>query len=272
MQTSFALFHGAFEREKSMKLVILAGGLGSRLSEETHLKPKPLVEIGGMPIIWHIMKIYSEYGIKEFIICLGYKGFLIKEFFQNYHLYSTDVTVSVGKGTKFHNDVSDDWSITMVDTGHATQTGGRLKRIQNYIGKEDFCLTYGDGLGDVNIGSLLKFHQAHKSIATVTATHPSPRYGALKLNGTMVEKFYEKPIAESGWINGGFFIMRPQIFDYIEGDYTLLEQEPLQNLARDGQLQAFFHHGFWQPMDTLREKNILEELWQSGNAPWKNWD
>lgn len=254
-----------------MKLVILAGGLGSRLSEETQVKPKPLVEIGGMPIIWHIMKLYSEFGIKEFVICLGYKGHLIKEFFRNYHLYSSNVTVEVGKSVKFHNETYDDWSITMVDTGHSTQTGGRLKRVQNYLGNEDFCLTYGDGLGDVDIGELLNFHRAHRQIATVTATHPTARFGALGLNGTKVEEFIEKPISESGWINGGFFVMRPQIFDYIDGDDTLLEQEPMRNLARDGELQAFFHHGFWQPMDTLREKNILEELWTSGAAPWKNW-
>jgi glucose-1-phosphate cytidylyltransferase len=255
-----------------MKLVILAGGLGSRLSEETQVKPKPLVEIGGMPIIWHIMKIYSEFGIKDFVICLGYKGHLIKEFFHNYHLYSSNVTVEVGKGVKFHNESYDDWSITMVDTGHSTQTGGRLKRVQDYLGDEDFCLTYGDGLGDVNIGELLSFHKAHRRIATVTATHPTARFGALGLNGTKVEEFIEKPISEAGWINGGFFVMRPQIFDYIDGDHTLLEQEPMRNLARDGELHAFFHHGFWQPMDTLREKNILEDLWTSGEAPWKNWN
>jgi len=255
-----------------MKLVILAGGLGSRLSEETQIKPKPLIEIGGMPIIWHIMKIYSYYGIKNFIICLGYKGYLLKEFFTNYRLYSNDVTVDTAGNLKFHNNSSEDWSVTLVDTGQNTQTGGRLKRVKEFIGKEDFCLTYGDGLGNVDISELINFHNQHKRIATVTATHPSPRYGALSLDGTLVEKFDEKPVSEAGWINGGFFVLRHEVFDYIDGDTTALELEPLQNLASDRELHAFFHNGFWQPMDTLREKNILEELWQSGKAPWKIWD
>jgi glucose-1-phosphate cytidylyltransferase len=254
-----------------MKLVILAGGLGSRLSEETTLRPKPLVEIGGMPIIWHIMKYYSYFGFKEFLICLGYKGHLIKDYFHRYHLLKNDLTIEIGKGIEFHNDVADDWSVTLVDTGISTQTGGRLKRIREFIGEENFCLTYGDGLGDVDIDALLNFHKSHGKIVTVTAVHPPARFGALRLSGTRVEQFVEKPTSESGWINGGFFAMKPQIFDFIEGDSTALEQSPLQTLAKVGELQAFFHEGFWQPMDTLREKNLLQELWDSEKAPWKVW-
>lgn len=254
-----------------MKAVILAGGLGSRLSEETQIKPKPLVSIGNMPIIWHIMKIYSHYGITEFVICLGYKGLLLKEFFSNYHLYANDLTVQVGKGLTYHGERAEDWSITLVDTGDHTQTGGRLKRVRDFIGDDDFCMTYGDGLADINIAELIAFHKSHGAHATVTATHPTARFGALSLIGDKVEAFVEKPVAESGWINGGFFVLKPSVLDYIDGDMTLWEQEPMRNLAQEGQLRAFFHGGFWQPMDTLREKTMLEELWLSGNAPWKIW-
>lgn len=254
-----------------MKAVILAGGLGSRLSEETQIKPKPLVSIGHMPIIWHIMKIYSHYGIKEFIICLGYKGLLIKEFFANYHLYANDLTVQVGKGLTYHGERAEDWNITLVDTGDDTQTGGRLKRVRDFVGDDDFCMTYGDGVADVNISELIAFHQSHGAHATVTATHPTARFGALSLDGDKVEAFVEKPVTESGWINGGFFVLKPSVLDYIDGDETLWEQEPMRNLAEDGQLRAFFHEGYWQPMDTLREKAMLEELWMSGDAPWKVW-
>ncbi len=254
-----------------MKLVILAGGLGSRLSEETQVKPKPLVSVGNMPIIWHIMKIYSHYGINDFVICLGYKGHMIKEFFNSYHLYANDLTVQVGKGVTYHGERAENWNITLVDTGDHTQTGGRLKRVRDYLGDDDFCMTYGDGVANVEIDRLLAFHKSHDAIATVTATHPTARFGALSLNGNTVEAFIEKPVSESGWINGGFFVLNPSVFDYIGGDGTLLEQEPMRNLASDGQLKAFFHDGFWQPMDTLREKALLEDLWMSGKAPWKVW-
>lgn len=254
-----------------MKLVILAGGLGSRLSEETQIKPKPLVSIGNMPIIWHIMKIYSYFGITDFIICLGYKGMLIKEFFANYHLYANDLTLQVGRGLTYHGERAEDWNITLVDTGDHTQTGGRLRRVRDFVGDDDFCMTYGDGLADVNISELIAFHKSHGAYATVTATHPTARFGALSLDGDKVEAFVEKPVMESGWINGGFFVLNPSVLDYIDGDETLWEQEPMRSLAEDGQLRAFLHEGFWQPMDTLREKTMLEELWMSGDAPWKIW-
>ena len=254
-----------------MKLVILAGGLGSRLSEETQVKPKPLVSVGNMPIIWHIMKIYSHYGINDFVICLGYKGHMIKEFFNSYHLYANDLTVQVGKGVTYHGELAENWNIALVDTGDLTQTGGRLKRVRDYLGDDDFCMTYGDGVANVKIDRLLAFHKSHDAIATVTATHPTARFGALSLNGDTVEAFIEKPVTESSWINGGFFVLNPSVFDYIGGDDTLWEQEPMRNLASDGQLKAFCHDGFWQPMDTLREKTLLEDLWMSGKAPWKVW-
>ena len=255
-----------------MKLVILAGGLGSRLSEETHLKPKPLVEIGGMPMIWHIMKYYSHFGFREFIICLGYKGYLIKDYFHRYHLMRNDLTIDIGKRIEFLNDEAEDWSVTLVDTGNSTQTGGRLKRVKSFLGEEDFCLTYGDGLGDVDINALLDFHNSHNKIVTVTAVHPPARFGALGLTGTKVDEFVEKPTSGSGWINGGFFVMSPQVLDLIVDDHSIFEREPMEQLSQQQQLHAFVHNDFWQPMDTLRDKNHLEELWATNKAPWKIWN
>ena len=255
-----------------MQLVILAGGLGSRLSEETSTRPKPLVEIGGMPILWHIMKIYATHGVKEFIICLGYKGYMIKEFFSNLRLHSSDITISANGNIEYHGDPDNDWTITMVDTGSPTQTGGRLLRVSDYIKGPDFFMTYGDGLGNVDITELNKFHQQNDCLATVTATRPTARFGALELDGMLVNAFKEKPVAEGGWINGGFFVLSREVLNYISDDQTLWEQEPMRELAAKRQLAAFKHDGFWQPMDTLREKQLLEELWASGRAPWKVWD
>ena len=256
-----------------MKVVILAGGFGTRLSEETHLKPKPMVEIGGKPILWHIMKIYSAYGFNEFIICLGYKGYIIKEFFANYFLYMADVTIDLGTNSiEVHNAKAEPWKVTLVDTGLCTQTGGRIKRIQPYIGNETFMLTYGDGVADVDIKKLLEFHKSHGKYATVTAVQPPGRFGGLILNsGNQVLAFKEKPKGDGAWINGGFFVLEPQVFDYIEGDDTPWEAEPLMRLAEEGQLMAYKHTGFWQCMDTLRDKKYLEKLWDSGKAPWKVW-
>ncbi len=254
-----------------MKAVILAGGLGSRLLEETQSRPKPMVEVGGMPIIWHILKIYAYHGIKEFIICLGFKGPQIKEFFANYDLSLRDMTITIGGGIDWLSDPIDDWKITLVDTGLHTQTGGRLKCIKPYLDDDIFCMTYGDGLSDIDIGSLVKFHKEHKKLATVTAVQPTARFGALELEGNTVKSFVEKPISEGGWINGGFFVLHPDALDYIEGDKTIWEQEPMRKLAKDDQLQAFFHKGFWQSMDNLREKKVLEELWETGEAPWNVW-
>jgi glucose-1-phosphate cytidylyltransferase len=255
-----------------MQLVILAGGLGSRLSEETTVKPKPLVEIGGMPIIWHIMKIYEHYGVKDFIVCLGYKGYLIKEFFSNLRLHSSDITIKPNGEIIFYGSPSNDWSITLVETGPLTQTGGRLMRVRDYIKGDNFFMTYGDGLGDVDIKKLYQKHMDSACLATVTAARPLARFGALELDGDKVTAFVEKPVSEGGWINGGFFVLNKNALDYIRGDETLWEQEPMRNLAQDGQLIAFEHHGFWQPMDTQREKQFLESLWSSGKAPWKVWD
>ncbi|MCD6489606.1 MAG: glucose-1-phosphate cytidylyltransferase [Thermodesulfobacterium sp.] len=256
-----------------MKVVILAGGFGTRLSEETHLKPKPMVEIGGKPILWHIMKIYSAYGFNEFIICLGYKGYMIKEFFANYFLYMADVTIDLtNNNIEVHNAKAEPWKVTLVDTGLYTQTGGRIKRIQPYIGNETFMLTYGDGVADVNVKELLEFHERHGKYATVTAVQPPGRFGGLILNGgEKVLAFKEKPKGDGAWINGGFFVLEPEIFDYIEGDDTPWEREPLEALAKEGQLMAYKHRRFWQCMDTLRDKNYLEKLWNSGKAPWKVW-
>ena len=250
-----------------MKLVILAGGLGSRLSEETQVKPKPLVSVGNMPIIWHIMKFYSHYGINDFIICLGYKGHMIKEFFNSYHLYASDLTVQVGKGITYHGERAENWNITLVDTGDHTQTGGRLKRVRDYLGDDDFCMTYGDGVANVDINKLLAFHKSHNAFATVTATHPTARFGALSLSGDTVEAFIEKPVNESGWINGGFFVVEPAFFDLIAGDSTLLEREPLEQATKAGELMAYRHDGFWHCMDTKRDHDLLESLWVKG-APW----
>ena len=254
-----------------MKVVILAGGMGSRLSEETDLKPKPMIEIGGKPIIWHIMKIYSKYNVNDFVICLGYKGYLIKEYFANYFLHMSDVTIDIQNNKlEIHRINSEPWKITLIDTGEDTMTGGRIKRIQKYI-DGTFCLTYGDGLGDIDISKLIEFHKKSGLLATITAVQSPGRYGALHLKNNNVTRFQEKPPDDSSSINGGFFIFEPGIFDYIKDDSTIFEREPLENLAKDNQLGAYRHNGFWQPMDTLRDKNKLEELWSGKNAPWKIW-
>ncbi|OQA34687.1 MAG: Glucose-1-phosphate cytidylyltransferase [Betaproteobacteria bacterium ADurb.Bin341] len=256
-----------------MKAVILAGGLGTRISEESVSRPKPMIEIGGMPILWHIMKIYSAHGINEFIVCCGYKGYIIKEYFANYFLHMSDVTFDMQKNEmQVHHRYAEPWRVTLVDTGEATMTGGRLKRVADYLKEEEsFCFTYGDGVSDVDIGASIRFHQQHGKLATVTAVQPAGRYGALDMSGQNVNGFVEKPRGDGGWINGGFFVLSPACLPYIQGDATSWESEPLGNLARDGELMAFEHTGFWQPMDTLREKNMLEDLWQSGSAPWKVW-
>lgn len=254
-----------------VKAVILAGGQGTRITEETYLRPKPMIEIGGKPILWHIMKIYSAYGINDFIICLGYKGYMIKEYFTNYFLHMSDVTIDIQKNDiEIHQMKAEPWKITLVDTGENTMTGGRIKRIEKYI-DETFCMTYGDGLADLNIASTLSFHKKNKLFATLTAVQPPGRFGALQIKKNQVVKFQEKPQGDSSWINGGFFVFEPNVMDYICGDETILEGEPLENLAKKRQLGVFKHNGFWQPMDTLRDKNRLEELWASRKAPWKIW-
>ncbi|MEV2868291.1 glucose-1-phosphate cytidylyltransferase [Paenibacillus larvae] len=256
-----------------MKVVILAGGFGTRISEESHLKPKPMIEIGDKPILWHIMKIYSYYGYHDFIICLGYKSYLIKEYFAHYYLFDSDVTFRLGENESIvHNHAAEPWTITLVETGRDTMTGGRIKAIQKYVGNEPFMMTYGDGVSDIDIGELVKFHQAHGKLSTVTATQPQGRFGALDVTeDNCVTGFQEKPKGDGGWINAGFFVLQPEVFDYIEGKQTSFEREPLESLARDEQLAAFKHKGFWQPMDTLRDKNYLEQLWNSGQAAWKKW-
>jgi glucose-1-phosphate cytidylyltransferase len=255
-----------------MKAVILAGGLGTRIAEESHLKPKPMIEIGNKPILWHILKIYSHYGINDFVICLGHKGYVIKEYFANYFLHMSDVTFDMANNSmEVHQNQAEPWRVTLVDTGEQTMTGGRLKRVREYLGNESFCFTYGDGVSDVNIAELVKFHESRKVLATVTATQPPGRFGAMHIEGTRVASFVEKPEGDGSWINGGFFVLSPRALDYIEGDDTLWEREPLERLARDGQLSAFKHTGFWRPMDTLRDKNDLEALWASGKAAWKVW-
>jgi len=253
-----------------MKAVILAGGLGSRISEETSMRPKPMIEIGGKPILWHIMKTYAAHGINEFIICCGYKGYVIKEYFANYFLHMSDVTFDM-KNNKMevHQNNAEPWKVTLVDTGEATMTGGRLKRVRQYLDDEDFCFTYGDGVSDINITDLLKFHRTHGNLATLTGVQPPGRFGSLKLKGTKVSSFEEKPYGDGGWINGGFFVLSTKVIDYIDDDSTFWEREPMEKLALDGQLSAYLHAGFWQPMDTLRDKNHLEELWLSDKAPWK---
>jgi glucose-1-phosphate cytidylyltransferase len=257
-----------------MKVVILAGGMGTRISEETISRPKPMVEIGGKPILWHIMKIYSHYGFHEFIICLGFKGYLIKEYFSNYFLHLSDVTFDMQSNSmKVHQQYAEPWKVTLVDTGMETMTGGRIKRIAPYVGKETFMLTYGDGVSDVNITDLLQYHKSHGKWATVTATQPSGRFGALNINTRgEVASFHEKPAGDGSWINGGFFILEPPVLDLISGDDTTFEQEPLEQLARESRLMAYKYDGFWYAMDTLRDKNHLEQLWQSGRAPWKVWE
>ena len=257
-----------------MRAVILAGGLGTRISEETHLKPKPMVEIGGRPILWHILKLYSHYGINDFVICCGYKGYVIKEYFANYFLHSSDVTFDMSDGRmEVHRRNAEPWRVTLVDTGESTNTGGRLKRVATYLDQEPFCFTYGDGLADVDLTALVAFHRSHGRAATVTSVQPPGRYGSLALGegGELVEGFVEKPQGDGGWINGGFFVLDPAVLQRIPGDATSWEVEPLRGLAEDGELVAFRHHGFWQPMDTLRERNLLEQLWREGRAPWKQW-
>ncbi|WP_119328676.1 glucose-1-phosphate cytidylyltransferase [Cysteiniphilum halobium] len=257
-----------------MKAVILAGGLGTRLSEETSLKPKPMVEIGGMPVLWHIMKIYSYYGINDFIICLGYKGYVIKEYFANYFLHMSDVTFCMRENKmEVHHKKAEPWSVTLVDTGPDTMTGGRLKRIKDYLTPDEpFCFTYGDGVADINIKSVIDLHNKGKRLSTVTAVQPAGRFGALDFAGNKVNKFQEKPKGDGSWINGGFFVLSPAVIGYVEDDKTVWEQEPMQKLAENGEMSCYFHKGFWQPMDTLREKHLLEKLWQSGKAPWKMWN
>jgi glucose-1-phosphate cytidylyltransferase len=257
-----------------MKAVILAGGYGTRISEETSVRPKPMVEIGGQPILWHIMKIYSAHDVNEFIICCGYKGHVIKKYFADYFLNMSDVTFDLKNNkTETHQNGAEPWKVTLVDTGDGTMTGGRLKRVRDYIGPETFCFTYGDGVSDIDIKQLIAFHQEQKTLATLTAVQPPGRFGVFNLatGQTKVSSFREKPQSDGAWINGGFFVLEPGVMDYIEGDATVWEQEPLQNLARDGMLSAYRHYGFWQPMDTLRDKNVLEQIWASGNPPWKVW-
>jgi glucose-1-phosphate cytidylyltransferase len=255
-----------------MKCVILAGGVGTRISEESALRPKPMIEIGGKPVLWHIMKIYSAHGVNEFIVCLGYKGYLIKEYFANYFLHMSDVSFDMTNNSmQVHQKSAEPWKVTLVETGEATQTGGRLKRVAPYIGNEDFCFTYGDGVADVDIRALVAFHREQKVRSTLTAVQPPGRFGALVLKGERITSFQEKPRGDGGWINGGFFVLSPRVLDTIDGDATVWEREPLEKLARAGELAAYFHKGFWQPMDTLRDKNHLEELWASGSAPWKVW-
>lgn len=256
-----------------MKVVILAGGLGTRISEETATRPKPMVEVGGMPIIWHIMQIYSAYGLTDFIVCLGYKGYVIKEFFANYFLHTSDVTFDLANNTmEVHHGRAEPWKVTLVDTGDNTMTGGRVKRIAPYLDGDDFCLTYGDGVADIDIAKLLDFHREHGKLATLTATVPPGRFGALKVDPDgAVDSFVEKPEGDGGLINGGFFVLNPATLDLIDGDDTVWEQAPLEKLASDGNLVAYRHTGFWQPMDTLRDKAHLEELWSRGQAPWKVW-
>jgi glucose-1-phosphate cytidylyltransferase len=257
-----------------MKVVLLAGGLGTRLSEETVLKPKPMVEIGGMPILWHIMKIYSSHGFNDFIVCLGYKGYVIKEYFANYFLHKSDVTIDlVDNSIKVHDSQAEPWKITLVDTGNESMTGGRIKRIQPYTNNEPFLLTYGDGVGDINMRELMQYHKEHGKLCTVTSVQPSGRFGALNiLEDSTVHSFTEKPKGDGAWINGGFFVCQPEVFNYIkEGDGTIWEQKPMEQIANDGQMNAYRHGGFWRPMDTLKDKHDLNEMWDNGKAPWKIW-
>jgi len=254
-----------------MKAVILAGGLGTRISEESASKPKPMIEIGGKPILWHIMKLYSANGINDFVICCGYKGYLIKEYFANYFLHMSDVTIDMVKNSiEVHEKKAEPWKVTLVDTGESTQTGGRLKRIAEYV-DGDFCMTYGDGVGSINIRELIQFHKSHGLLATMTAVQPPGRFGALNIKDNQIQSFLEKPQGDGGWINGGFFVLNPKVFDLIDDDETIWERKPLEALAKEKQLQAFFHKDFWQPMDTLRDKNHLEDLWVNNQAPWKVW-
>jgi glucose-1-phosphate cytidylyltransferase len=256
-----------------MKVVILAGGFGTRLSEETEVKPKPMIEIGGKPILWHIMKIYSHYGYDEFVVCLGYKGYVIKEYFANYYRHHSDITIDFAiNTTQIHNSHAEPWKVTLIDTGQDTMTGGRVKRIQQFTDGKPFMLTYGDGVGEVNIRELVKYHETHKKYLTVTAVQPSGRFGALNIDSkNQVNSFIEKPKGDGSWINGGFFVCQPEVFNYIDGDPTIFERKSMENLARDQQMVAYKHQGFWRPMDTLRDKNELNDLWQKGEAKWKTW-
>ena len=255
-----------------MKAVILAGGLGTRLSEETVIRPKPMVELGGRPILWHIMKLYSHHGINDFVICLGYKGYTIKEYFANYFLHMSDVTINLRNNeVKVHQNSSEPWTVTLVDTGDDTATGGRLRRVRQHVEGETFCFTYGDGVSDVDITSLLAFHRGQKTHATLTAVQPPGRFGAIDIDRDRIRTFTEKPTGDGNWINGGFFVLEPPVFDYLGGDDTMWEREPMEMLARSGQLSAFKHSGFWHAMDTVRDKTFLEGLWDTGKAPWKTW-
>jgi glucose-1-phosphate cytidylyltransferase len=254
-----------------MKAVLLAGGLGTRLSEETGLRPKPMIEIGAKPILWHVMKIYAAHGVTEFIVCCGYKGYMIKEYFANYFVHNSDITIDLAANrVELHHKTAEPWKVTLIDTGDKTQTGGRLKRVADYI-DGDFCLTYGDGVGSIDITALLKFHHNHGRLASMTAVQPPGRFGAIKIDGTNIQSFQEKPTGDGAWINGGFFVLSPKVLELINSDDMAWEKEPLETLAKTDQLQAFFHRGFWQPMDTLRDKTLLENLWNSGAAPWKIW-
>ncbi|WP_113907276.1 glucose-1-phosphate cytidylyltransferase [Aliidiomarina celeris] len=254
------------------KAVILAGGLGTRISEESHLRPKPMIEIGGKPILWHIMKIYSAHGINDFVICLGYKGYIIKEYFANYFLHMSDVTFDMRSNQmEVHEKHVEPWRVTLVDTGESSMTGGRLRRIKDYVGDETFCFTYGDGVADINIQKALQHHKTVGKMATITAIQPPGRYGALNINNGLVQQFQEKPAGDGAWINGGFFVLEPAVFEYLHQDSDSFENQPLMQLAKQGQLNAYHHNGFWQAMDTLRDKNQLEAQWQSGEAPWKIW-
>ena len=255
-----------------MKVVILAGGLGTRLAEETVVRPKPMVEIGDRPMLWHIMKIYSSYGLNDFVICLGYRGYMVKEYFANYHLHTSDVTFDVAANSmEVHQSSAEPWRVTLVETGAETMTGGRLRRVLDYLDDEDFCFTYGDGVADIDMGRLVAFHREQGTIGTVTAVQPSGRFGSMRIDGSRVTEFTEKPAGDEAWINGGFFVLKPAVADYLEDDGTVWEQEPLRQLAAEGQLSSYKHTGFWQPMDTLREKVRLQDLWESGRAPWKVW-
>jgi glucose-1-phosphate cytidylyltransferase len=255
-----------------MKAVILAGGFGSRLSEETAARPKPMVEIGGKPILWHIMKLYAAHGIEEFVICLGYKGYMIKEYFANYYLHTSDVSFDLaGGGMEIHRSSTEPWRVTLVDTGEQTMTGGRLKRVLSFLGDDEFCFTYGDGVADIDMSALLAFHREQGTLATVTAVQPPGRFGAMEIDGTRVRHFQEKPRGDGGWMNGGFFVLSPEVGRYLKDDQTVWEQEPMRSLADDGQLSSYRHEGFWEAMDTIRDRNHLEALWASGDAPWRIW-
>jgi glucose-1-phosphate cytidylyltransferase len=256
-----------------MKAVILAGGLGTRISEESNTRPKPMIEIGGKPILWHILKIYSAHGVNDFVVCCGYKGYMIKEYFANYFLHMSDVTFDMKHNRMdVHSNSAEPWRVTLVDTGEETMTGGRLRRVRAHLGEDDFCFTYGDGVGDIDITASIAFHKREGCLATLTATQPPGRFGSINLDGHRINSFQEKPQGDGGWINGGFFVLNPKVIDLIEGDHSVWEREPLERLAAQQSLNAWFHRGFWQPMDTLRDKTHLEELWASGRAPWKVWN